>query len=354
MTRVRKELQKTDIRLLTQTELCDFVSKNGEKPFRSKQLYQWLWKHFIESFNDINNIPKTFVSVIEKNFNLTVSELISQEEADDGTLKMGFKLYDGEIIEAVLIPASSRLTACISSQAGCPVKCNFCATGMMGFKRNLSTPEIYAQFVKLNQIALHKFGTNITNIVIMGMGEPLLNYEQIKRFINIINSSEGHNFSSKRITLSTVGIPDGIKKMADDNIKVKLAVSLHAPTNEKRNMLIPINKTYPIETLFECLQYYYKKTKNLITFEYVLLRDFNDSRTNALQLATLCRKIPCKVNVIEFNTFEGVKYQKSEETITANFCRILGEQGINCLLRKSKGNTISAACGQLSNSFIKD
>jgi len=344
---------KTDIRLLSQPELSEFVSASGEKPYRCKQLYLWLWKNYIESFDEIKNIPKSFIVLLKNNFNLTVLDLISYTEAEDGTLKAGFQLYDDEIIEAVIIPTSTRQTACISSQVGCPVKCSFCATGTLGFKRNLTAPEIYAQYVKLDKIAIEKTGKAITNIVIMGMGEPLLNYVEVFRFVNIINSVEGHNFSSKRITLSTVGIPDGITRMADEDIKVNLAVSLHASTNEKRNKIVPINRSYPIEKLTEALTYYYNKTKKEITFEYVLLKDFNDSRTDAIQLASLCRKIPSKVNIIEFNTFEGVSYKKSDDTITSNFCRIMTEQGINCHLRKSKGSTIHAACGQLSNILRK-
>ncbi len=340
---------KPDIRQVPEAELLKFLNEYGEKPFRLKQLRPWLWKHFINTFDEIKNMPSGLLNALTSTYLLTFFESVRTLEDMDGTEKTAFRLAGDTVVEGVLIPAADRLTACLSTQAGCPVGCAFCATGKMGFKRNLTASEMYAQFVSLNRRAVQEWGRGLTNIVLMGMGEPLLNYEQVVRFITMINTSDGHSFSARRITLSTVGIPQYIKRLADDSLKVNLAVSLHAPTNEKRNALVPLNKTYPIEMLIEALMYYYKKTKQTITFEYVLLRGINDGRTDAVQLAALCRQFPSKVNIIEFNSFEGVAYQKPEAVMTGNFCRILKEQGVNCTLRQSKGSTINAACGQLSH-----
>lgn len=344
-------MNKTDIRQASDEALLKFLAEHNEKPYRLKQLKPWLWKHFIGSFKDIRNMPAGLIEAFSSAFTLTMCETINTLEDTDGTEKAAFRLVDNQVIEGVLIPAADRFTACISTQAGCPVRCAFCATGSLGFKRNLSSAEIYGQFVNLNRRAVEKWGKPLTNIVLMGMGEPLLNYEEVIRFINLINSETGHLFSARRITLSTVGIPQHIKRLADDGVKVGLAVSLHAATNEKRNEIVPVNKTYPIEMLTDALSYYYTKTKNSLTFEYVLLRGFNDGRTDAVHLAALCKRLSAKVNVIEFNHFESSAFQKPETVMTANFCRILKEQGINCTLRQSRGENINAACGQLSNKF---
>jgi len=338
-----------DLRSFSKSELAEIVLQLNEKAFRANQIYQWLWQHFVFSFDEMKNIPKSLLTSLEASYYLTVCNLHSTAESEDQTIKAAFKLEDNTIIEGVLIPSADRLTACLSTQVGCPVNCNFCATGKMGFKRNLTAAEIYAQFVLLNKMALEKFGKGLTNVVLMGMGEPLLNYDNVMSFISILNAKEGMGFSNRRITLSTVGIPQAIIRLADDNVKFNLALSLHANTNEKRDKIIPFNKHNDIDALIEALQYFYNKTGNIITFEYLLLKDFNDSRTDALQLAALCRKVPSKVNIIEFNAFDNCDYKRSEEVMVNNFCRILEEQGINCLLRKSKGSAISAACGQLSN-----
>ena len=340
---------KKDLRSFSKTELIEIISHLGEKAFRANQIYLWLWKHFISSFDAMKNIPKPLLHALEETYSLTVCDVHETIESEDGTMKVAFKLFDNEIIEGVIIPAKSRLTACISTQVGCPVNCGFCATGKMGFKRNLNAAEIFAQFFQLNDMALKKFGKAITNIVIMGMGEPLLNYDNVIRFTQIVNSEEGLNFSSRRITLSTVGIPQAIIKLADDNVKFKLALSLHATTNEKRDKIIPFNIHHNIDDIMEALQYFYKKNKNIITFEYLLLKGINDSRTDALQLAELCHEIPSKVNIIEFNSYENAGYEKSDEVMVGNFCRILEEHEVSCTLRKSKGSSISAACGQLSH-----
>jgi len=342
---------KPDIRQASDEALLAFLAGRNEKPYRLKQLKPWLWKHFINSFNDIRNMPAGLIEALSSAYTLTLCEAVNTLEDTDGTEKTAFRMADNHVVEGVLIPADDRVTACISTQAGCPVRCAFCATGRLGFKRNLSSAEIYAQFVSINRRAEEKLGKSLTNVVLMGMGEPLLNYEEVARFVSIINSETGHLFSARRITVSTVGIPPYIKKLADDGLKVGLAVSLHAATNEKRDVVVPINKTYPIEMLTEALQYYNTKTKNNITFEYVLLRGFNDGRTDALQLAALCKRLSAKVNLIEFNSFEGVEYQKPEPVMTANFNRILKEQGVNCTLRQSRGENINAACGQLSNKY---
>ena len=342
-------MNKKDLRSFSKTELIEIIAQLNEKPFRANQIYQWLWKHYILSFDEMKNIPKSLINALNESYCLTTCDILKIDESEDETIKVAFSLSDNEIIEGVIIATPSRITACISTQVGCPVNCAFCATGKMGFKRNLSTAEIFAQFFILNEQALKKYDKAITNIVIMGMGEPLLNYDNVLNFTRIINDEVGLNFSSRRITLSTVGIPQAIKKLADDNVKFKLAISLHATTDEKRDKIIPFNIHNNIEAIMEALQYFYNRNKNTITFEYLLLKGFNDSRTDALQLAALCHKFPSKVNIIEFNSFESCGFEKSEDVMVGNFCRILEEQDVNCTLRKSKGSNINAACGQLSN-----
>lgn len=346
------KMTKTDIRLLSLEDLQKVIKENGHKPFRAKQIYTWLWKHFADDFDIMSNIPIELREWLKEKYRMTVCETVNYAESDDKTFKMAFRMHDDFVVEGVIIPAQDRLTACISTQAGCPVKCTFCATGKMGFGRNLAFPEIYAQVIHLNQKAIENFGKQITNIVVMGMGEPLMNYDNVMQSLALINSEEGFNFSWQRITLSTIGLPAQIRKLADSSVRFRLAISLHATNDEQRQQIIPTSKEGDIQEIISALEYYYSISNQQVTFEYLLLKNFNDSRTDALKLAEICRKVPSKVNVIEYNTFEGAPYEGSDEVMVSNFCRILKEQGINCTLRQSKGGTISAACGQLSNKTV--
>lgn len=341
-------MNKPDIRELSSEELALFLSESGQKPFRKKQLENWLWKHFVFSFDDMGNLPQQLIEKMKESYSLTVCDVHALTESSDGTLKMAFGFADGLMAEGVLIPSDDRLTACLSTQIGCAVKCTFCATGTMGFKRHLTAPEMYAHFVRLNNVSIEKFGKPLTNAVIMGMGEPLLNYENTMRFIDLLSGTDGLNFSPRRITLSTVGIPDEIVRLTDAGARFNLALSLHACTDELRQKLVPVAAKHRLYDIIKALQYYYAATKNIVTFEYVLLSGINDTPVDALKLATLCKKIPSKVNLIPFNTFPGTSYTCSSDKAIESFARLLESQGVNCLLRRSRGGNIGAACGQLA------
>ena len=249
-------MNKPDIRNISEETLLDFLIQNNEKPFRLKQLNKWLWHQFVWSFDEMKNLPKPFIEKLKTTFELTFCTVIKIQTSTDGTIKAAFKLFDEEVIEGVIISENERLTACLSTQVGCPMKCNFCATAQLGFKRNLTAAEIMAHFILLNTKSIEVFGKSLTNVVLMGMGEPLLNYDNVSQFVKKINDADGFNFSAKRITLSTVGIVDGIKRLADENLRIKLALSLHAVNNEVRNNIIPYNKQNGIDALIKTLEYY--------------------------------------------------------------------------------------------------
>ncbi|MDD3876571.1 MAG: 23S rRNA (adenine(2503)-C(2))-methyltransferase RlmN [Bacteroidales bacterium] len=337
-----------DIRSISKEALNNFLTNIGVERFRTKQVWNWLWKNFVSSFDEMVNIPVLVRDKLKENFRFPTYEVIKVSESKDGTTKMLIQFFDGSQIESVLIPTEKRLTACISTQDGCPVGCTFCATALMGFKRNLNAGEIYAQVVILNKLALEKFGKQLTNIVIMGMGEPLLNYEQVMMFCNILSSEDGMLFSSGRITLSSIGLPKMIKKLTEDNSKFNLAISLHATSDEKRSKIIPASKAYSIEELIKSLDNYCKTTGKQITFEYILLKDFNDSPEDARNFVKISRKIPSKVNIINYNTFDNTFFEKSDDKTTADFINILEQNRINVRLRISRGSAINAACGQLA------
>ena len=272
-----------------------------------------------------------------------------EEESSDGTIKTKFKLHDGNFVEGVLIPKNKRMTACISSQVGCSLSCSFCATGTLGLTRNLSASEIYRQVVYISKKCMEIYNQPLTNIVFMGMGEPLLNYKNVLRSIHFITSEEGLNMSYKRITLSTSGISKMIRKLADDNVKVNLALSLHAANEELRKKIMPIGKSNTLEEIRDSLKYYFSKTKKKVTYEYVLLRDVNDSIEDAYQLYKYTKHLSSKVNIIEYNTIEGLEFKKSSFEKTEKFIGYLLKKGVNVSLRRSRGKDINAACGQLAN-----
>jgi 23S rRNA (adenine2503-C2)-methyltransferase len=296
----------------------------------------------------MKNIPKTTRELLETNFFIDKAIPELKQESSDGTIKTVFRLIDKTYVEGVLIPTDNRTTACISSQVGCNAKCSFCATGKMAFKRNLTAGEIYDQVFEINKQSEEIYNAKLSNIVFMGMGEPLLNYENTLGSLDRIISEKGLGFSPRRITLSTVGIPKMIKKLADDDIKFNLAVSLHTANNEKRNKIIPINRKYPIDTLMESLVYFHEKTKKRITFEYLLLENFNNNIDDAQELAELCKAIPVKINLIEYNEIDNSNFKKSAEEKTIAFANYLESKNMLVQIRKSRGQDIDAACGQLA------
>jgi 23S rRNA (adenine2503-C2)-methyltransferase len=340
--------RKADIRLLSLAEIEAFFQTIGEKPYRAKQVYEWLWKKSCRSFDEMTNISKETREKLHQTFTFHFAVILKTLTSSDGTVKNVFHLNDGLLIEGVLIPSDSRTTACISCQAGCPLSCSFCATGQLGFDRNLSFPEIYDQVVLLNNQSKQLFGSSLTNIVYMGMGEPLLNYEQVLLSVEKFTSETGLGISPQRITISSVGIPKMIMRMADDNVKFHFALSLHAANNEKRSRIIPSNSKFPLEELTKALRYYHEKTKKRFTIEYILFNDFNDSIQDARELALFCKSFPVKINLIEYNSTHNSGYQKSTTYKTVAFKDFLEKKNLVVNTRKSRGEDIAAACGQLA------
>lgn len=346
-------MEKKDIRQLSLAELTDYFLSIGAPKFRAKQVYEWLWKKAAYSFEDMTNLSKKLRIQLSEAFVIRpIVEDLSQHSAD-GTIKTRFFLHDGHLIESVLIPVpkQNRYTVCISSQVGCSLTCTFCATGKMKRIRNLDASEIYDQVVKVNVKCMAEYGHPITNIVYMGMGEPLLAYKSVMRSIELLTSKEGLDMAPRRITVSTAGIAKMIKKLADDGTRVNLALSLHAADDTKRNDIMPINTSNSLEVLTEALQYFYTNTKDSkITFEYIAFDGFNDSMEDAKNLLKICKKVPtAKVNVIEYNPVEGVEFVKAAEDKIDEFAQYLRKHDVAITLRRSRGKDIDAACGQLAN-----
>jgi 23S rRNA (adenine2503-C2)-methyltransferase len=344
------EISKENFRNLSKEEIAQWLESHGEKAFRARQVHEWLWQKGARSFDAMSNLSKPLREKLNADFDFNSLRVDLRQESKDTTIKIRFKTFDGYFVEGVLIPADDRLTACVSSQVGCSLTCSFCATGKMGRKRNLHFDEIFDQVVMLNEEAEKNFGRKITNIVFMGMGEPLLNYAQVLKAIERITAPDGFAMSPRRITVSTAGIAKMIRKLGDDEVKFRLALSLHAANDRKRNEIMPINEQNNLETLIESLNYFYEKTGNRISFEYILFDRFNDQVEDARQLIKLCRQVPnVRVNLIEYNTVEGVTFHKSKEDRAQFFCDYLNNHGVNATLRRSRGKDIDAACGQLAN-----
>ncbi len=340
---------KKDIRELSIEEIKSFCEKKDMKSFVSEQVYSWLWQKSCSTFDEMTNISFKDRKVFEEHFLINKITENYMERSSDGTLKIRFQLYDKNFIEGVLIPQNKRMTACISSQVGCSLSCKFCATGTMRRIRNLTAAEIYDQVVALSNKAKEVYDLPLTNIVYMGMGEPLLNYKNVLRSIHFITSDEGLELSYKRVTLSTSGISKMIRKLADDDVKVNLALSLHAASEETRNSIMPIGDSNSLADLRESLKYYFSKTKKKITYEYVLLKNVNDSIKDAENLFKFTKHISSKVNLIEYNPVDGLGFEKSDEESTLNFVNYLKKKKVNVGLRRSRGKDINAACGQLAN-----
>jgi len=348
---------KINIRSLDKSELKSFLISIGEKPFRASQIYDWMWKKGVSYFPEMRNLPKPLIEKLSEKFVIHKLSVDDSQKSNDGTLKSAFRLFDGNVVEGVLIPTKHRTTACISTQVGCSLSCAFCATGKLGRIRNLSADEIYDQVVEIADQSKKQYQSNLGNIVYMGMGEPLLNYKETLRSIEMITSEDGLGMSPRRITVSTAGIAKMIKKLGDDAVKFNLAVSLHAATDAKRSAIMEINKENSLESLSEALRYFHDKTGSRITFEYILFRDFNDSLDDAAQLARFCRAFPVKINLIEYNPVDGVEFKKSIPERTDEFAKFLEEKNMIVNVRRSRGKDIDAACGQLANknkAFNKD
>jgi 23S rRNA (adenine2503-C2)-methyltransferase len=339
-----------NIRTLTLPELKEYFESIGDKKFRAIQTYEWIWKKNAQSFEEMSNLSKELRQKLNEAFTLPAITVNTQQVSNDGTIKSRFKTHDGHFIEGVLIPTEKRQTACVSSQIGCSLSCKFCATGYMDRKRNLDFDEIYDQVALINKQSEETYGKKLTNIVFMGMGEPLLNYKNVLHAIDKITSNDGLAMSPKRITVSTAGVAKQIRQLGDDKVKFNLALSLHAANDKKRDAIMPINESNSIDVLIDALNYFYDQTKNDITLEYILFKDVNDSIEDAQDLVKIYRRIPTHlINVIEYNPIENASFAKPDEDRTEQFTQYLFKNGVNVRIRRSRGKDIDAACGQLAN-----
>ena len=342
-------VSQRDIRKLKLDELKDFFVSQGDKAFRAQQVYDWLWNKSAKSFEQMTNLSLETREMLKKNFVINHIKVDKMQRSEDGTIKNAVMLHDGLVVESVLIPTEKRITACVSSQVGCSLACKFCATARLKRQRNLSPDEIYDQVVAIKEQAEMFFGRPLTNIVFMGMGEPLLNYANVITAIDKITNQKGLGMASKRITVSTVGVAKMIMKMADDGVKFNLAVSLHAAINKTRSSIMPINDSNPLEELGEALKYWYQKTKSKVTYEYVVWKGINDTEEHARALLKFCKLVPSKVNLIEYNPIDDGEFQQANEQVLDMYMHLLESNGITTRIRKSRGKDIDAACGQLAN-----
>ncbi|TXK45345.1 23S rRNA (adenine(2503)-C(2))-methyltransferase RlmN [Pontibacter qinzhouensis] len=341
-------LNKKDIRKLSLDDLKAWLVEQGEKPFRAKQVFEWIWKHSAQSFTEMNNVSLALREKLDQHFDINAVQVATKQVSNDGTIKSAFKLHDGNIVEGVLIPHDERKTACVSSQVGCSLTCKFCATGYMDRVRNLDAAEIYDQVVRINEQSMQQYGEPLSNIVYMGMGEPMLNYANVMKSIERITAHDGLGMAARRITVSTAGIAKMIKKMADDGVKANLALSLHAANDEKRNQIMPINETNSIEALSDALRHYHQVTGRKVTYEYIVFENFNDSLQDAEELLRFSKIIPCKINLIEYNPIANADFVNTDEDRWQKFIYYLADRGVQVNVRRSRGKDIDAACGQLA------
>jgi len=342
--------QQKNIRHITLADLEEYFAQIGDKKFRAKQVHEWLWQKHAQSFDDMTNLSKDLRLKLAGDFSLPALAINTTQQSEDGTLKTRFKTFDGHMVEGVLIPTDERKTACVSSQIGCSLSCKFCATGYMEKQRNLTYDEIYDEVALINRQSEKEYGKKLSNIVFMGMGEPLLNYNNVLKAIERISAEDGLAMSPRRITVSTAGVAKMIRKLGDDQVRFKLALSLHAANDKKRNEIMPINETNNIKALTDALNYFYKQTKNEITFEYILFKNFNDSQPDADELIKIYRQVPADlINIIEYNPIDAFKFTKPDEDGIEKFMKYLELHKVNARLRRSRGKDIDAACGQLAN-----
>lgn len=338
-----------NIRSFTQDQIKEWFDSAGAPAFRAKQLWEWLWKKSARSFDMMSNLPQETRQLLAQHFSLPAVAIDNFQVSRDRTIKNAFRLHDGNIVEGVLIPTDTRMTACVSSQVGCSLTCKFCATGKLERLRNLEADEIYDQVALIREQSEVKYGIPLSNIVYMGMGEPLLNYANVLRSIERITAPDGLGMSPQRITVSTAGIAKMIRKLGDDQVKFNLALSLHAANDEKRNRIMPINESNTLDALAEALNYFYDKTGTRVTFEYIVFNGFNDTLQDARELEIFCRRVKAKVNIIEYNPIDGGEFTNAKEDKLAAFVAYLEGKGIIVNVRRSRGKDIDAACGQLAN-----
>lgn len=337
-----------NIRALEKAQIREWLSQHGEQAFRGNQVHEWLWKKNADSFEEMSNLSKSLRTLLETNFTLGKVSISDEQRSADGTIKYAFSLADGNLVEGVLIPTDSRVTACVSSQAGCSLTCKFCATGYLDLKRNLTAYEIYDQVDIIRKAAEREYGRPLTNIVYMGMGEPLLNYREVLKSINWITSPDGMAMAPKRITVSTAGIAKMIRKLGDDEVRFEFALSLHAANDAKRSEIMPINSHNSLEALGEALKYFYEKTGTRVTYEYIIFQDFNDSLEDAEELYQFCQVIPCKVNIIEYNPIAEAGFVNTSGNRLHRFRSYLESKGVIVNVRRSRGRDVDGACGQLA------
>lgn len=340
---------KKDIRALSKQELRSFFESIGDKPFRGNQIYDWLWNKGAHTFDEMTNVSLETREHLKANFVINHIQVDQIQKSADGTIKNAVRLHDNLIVESVLIPTKSRTTACVSSQVGCSLDCKFCATAKLKRMRNLNPDEIYDQVVAIDRESRLYFDKPLSNIVFMGMGEPLMNYKNVLASIDKITSPEGLGMSPKRITLSTSGVPKMIKKLADDEVKFKLAVSLHSAIQETRKSIMPFAESFTLTDLKESLQYWYSKTKSKVSYEYVVWKGINDKKEDIEALVEFCTYVPCKVNLIEYNPIGEDQFKQADSKALDAYISTLEFHRIPVTVRRSRGKDIDAACGQLAN-----
>ncbi|MEX0770413.1 MAG: 23S rRNA (adenine(2503)-C(2))-methyltransferase RlmN [Balneolaceae bacterium] len=356
VTTRKKNSTQTDLKSLTREELSDFCEKLGLQSYRADQIFQWLYEKGVSSFEEMTNLSKELRARLEEIAKVGRIKIHNQQESADGTVKFLFELDDEhrDKVEAVLIPdfysdgSVNRLTVCVSSQVGCIFGCSFCATGKMGFFRNLTVGEIVDQVQIINELCKEKFDKKITNVVYMGMGEPLHNYRAVVESAAILSDPMGIELSPKRITISTVGLTKQIKQLAEEQQPFRLAISLHAADDEKRNQIMPINQSLNLTQLEEAVRTYYNELMQPVTYEYLLFDQFNDSPQDAQKLADIVQWVPAKVNIIMYNKVEGVQLKRAKEDRLDKFMLTLIDRGVTATVRRSRGDDIDAGCGQLA------
>lgn len=347
-----EQQDKKNIRHLSLPDLENYFTSRGDKTFRAIQVYEWLWKRSARSFDEMTNLSKGVRESLDGEFTLNPVRINTSQRSEDGTIKLSFKLFDGHIVEGVLIPSGKRMTACISSQVGCNLACKFCATGMIRYIRNLFFDEIFDQVAILNELAMKEYSQPLSNIVYMGMGEPLLNYHEVVRSTERITAEDSMGMSPQRITVSTVGIAPMIKQLGRDKVRFQLALSLHSADNEKRNRIIPYNLRNSLDDLIDAVKFFHDQTHSRITIEYIMLKKFNDTASDARALAEFCRNFPVKINLIQYNPVENSPFEDSGPERTEAFKGYLEQRNLVVNIRRSRGKDIDAACGQLANKIV--
>lgn len=339
---------KKNIKDYNITELKETLKELGEKPYRAEQVFSWLYKD-IDSFDKMSNLSAELKEKLKNMFDLCIYDIIEKQESVDGTKKYLFGLKDGNAIETVLMEYKYGKTVCVSTQIGCKMGCTFCASTGIGFVRDLTPGEIIEQILAVQRDT----NVRISNVVFMGIGEPLDNYDNCLKAVNLINDPKGLAIGARHISVSTSGIVPKIYKLADENLQCTLSISLHSAENKKRSILMPINKTYNIEELIKACRYYIEKTNRRITFEYALAKENNDNLDDARELAKLLKGMLCHVNLIPINKIQNGKYEKSTDENILKFRDYLNEKGITATVRRELGKDIEAACGQLRRQSIK-